>query len=648
MLRIWLLFVLGIFTVEDGYAQAVTVRTQYEYPARTVTHDISRLQNAANARVVVIRSNQTIVHGDDDGRQVNQAVVHWELFLSGLQIPYSVRDDVNLNRRISKKTLVLVLPAVESISELQRGHILDFIRNGGGIIASGRTGVYDENGWPGKSSFLTKIFGVEVVDSFPAQSFGFYQTIESHSSLSVGISPGFELNVAPRTRLPVVRPGSSTSLGKVKTYATTNRDRFEDLTTMVTGSHGKGRFLWTGFLPQDISRNEEQQENYQRLMINALAHVSGSLTVSVSRWPAGKDMALTVAALPSPGFDARTYLVNTDHFLTLIEDANIPASFYFASDEITTFPSLYRRAISSGSEIGLTADNDDLMIDSSLTYQAHRLSTAIRSLRLSRAHGVYPPGGFLDGNTIRALDRVGAAYVIRAESRPSVPGILDWWNFVDFRESFDATEDEDPVADAITDSESYEIERFSSRITNFDEDSGSRNKMRGRLAISIVPFSASFGIDFEAAYRHFKNSGGHFVLPFFPEQYGPYSRASDNLSHTLKIASEDNTWITTASDALIWWRTRANLKPVLKPAGQNEIYIVLENSLDHTVHDVVLDVYMNMETTSSVHVSPPARIIPTSELARDMTGGVLVDFSKPIQILISDVLPGQNRIEINW
>ena len=75
MLRIWLLFVLGIFTVEDGYAQAVTVRTQYEYPARTVTHDISRLQNAANARVVVIRSNQTIVHGDDDGRQVNQAVV---------------------------------------------------------------------------------------------------------------------------------------------------------------------------------------------------------------------------------------------------------------------------------------------------------------------------------------------------------------------------------------------------------------------------------------------------------------------------------------------------------------------------------------------------------------------------------------------
>ena len=627
--RIWIPFVLGILRVDDGYAQAVSEHMQYEHPARTVTHDISLLQNTSIARVAVVHSSQTIARVADGERLVNQAVFHWELFLSGLQIPYVVLDDADLDRSIPRKLLVLVLPAVESISEKQQAHILDFVRSGGGIIASGRTGLYDENGWRGKGKFLRTIFGVEYLESLPAQPFGIFQTIENRSSLSAGIPPGFWLNLAPRMPTSAVRAGSAKSLGSVKTYEADDQTYFDDLTMMVMGSHGHGRFVWTGFLPQDIARKRSQQENYQRLMINALAHVSGSPTVLVARWPGGRGMALTIAALPSPGFDGRTYLANMGHLLTLIEEARVPASFYFASDEITTFPGLYRRAIESGSEIGLTADSDDLLIDSTVANQTDRLLSAARSLRLSRAHGVYPPGGFLDGNTIRALDNVGAAYVIGTDARTSVPGILDWWEFVDFHDSFQSGS-----------AETDEIMHFSEADMRMDEESGSKSKMGGHLSISTIPLATSFGIDFEAAYDHVKESGGHLVLPFYPEQFGRYSRASDNLRRTLEKALRDNTWITTASDALIWWRTRAKLNPILVSSGQNELHIILENSLDHSIHDVVLEVYLHRSIPSSIRVSSPARLLRTVDPAEDAADS--------IRIHIPDVKSGRNRIEISW
>lgn len=557
---------LGVLACSNTHAQSVSRYVQFTQPTGTLTHDSTGLLNDSRPHVALVRSKQTAEVVAGMHSPVTDAIYQWEIFLLGLQIPYAVLHDVDLKRAISKDYQVLILPGVESLSDKQKERITEFLERGGGVIASGRLGYYDERGRRRGSAFMTRVLGAEIIDILPRQPYGLIQSIEGDSPLIDGIPAGYQLNIASQNTIAAVKLDSENSLGRITTFKRSDQANFSRTSLLHFNSFGQGRIFWTQFLPQHVSREADQQTNYQRLIINALAYLSDTKSVSVGRWPFGNDMALTVAALPSPGFDVITYLTNYERFVeTLVKDS-INASFYLASDEISTFPDLYRSVVETGSEIAISADNDCLLVGEKLNRQYERFSGALQSLGMKKAHGVYPPGGFLDGNTIRALDRLDAVYVLRPGGSGFAPGHLDWWEFVDYKDAF-----VDP----------YSI----GGPTEYSSGSIQGNRLP---VIATIPVADVQPEDYDATYDRIQSAHGHYMVPFYPEQTAAYSMAFGQLEALISKAKEDNTWIATASDVLVWTRTRANITPRIVSSGDDEMRIEVQNFTTNVITDAYL------------------------------------------------------------
>ena len=113
----------GVLECSDTYAQSVSRYVQFAQPAGTLTHDSSVILNDSKPHVALVRSKQTVEVVAGMQRPVTDAIYQWEIFLLGLQIPYTVLHDVDLKRAISEDYEVLILPSVESLSDTQKKRI---------------------------------------------------------------------------------------------------------------------------------------------------------------------------------------------------------------------------------------------------------------------------------------------------------------------------------------------------------------------------------------------------------------------------------------------------------------------------------------------------------------------------------------------
>ncbi len=75
-------------------------------------------------------------------------------------LPISLINDWNLNQQDLSKYRVLVLPNAAALSDLQMQAVRDYVRNGGGLVATGETSLCDEIGRPRKDFGLADLFGV--------------------------------------------------------------------------------------------------------------------------------------------------------------------------------------------------------------------------------------------------------------------------------------------------------------------------------------------------------------------------------------------------------------------------------------------------------------------------------------------------------
>jgi len=545
-------------------AQPVQRYVTFASPSASVYHDPGVLQRSGR-RIAVVRSEQTVKRVPGDSTRVANAVRDWETLFLGLQIPYEILHDANLNRPLSNEFQVVVLPEVEALSALQRRRLTDYVAGGGGLILSGRTGFLDENGLSQGADFLEHLLKAKYIETLPEQKHGLYQSIDGSSTVSQGVSPGFLLNVHAQQGLSAVRPRSGEPIGTIRTFEASDLASFEGLTLMHYGAYEQGRVFWTRFSPQDVSRAPGQQDAYQALIINVLAAMSHSATASIATWPSGHAMAMTVAALSAPGFEPLTYYTNTSQFIDFASENGLSVSYYPASAEVQLFPSLFRRMIESGAEIGLSSVDDELLLSREPDEQVARLSAAMETLGLKRAHGVYPPGGFLSPNTIRALDRVQADYVLVPDVAYPSPEELDWWRYADYTDAFVrevGTNEDDATADR-------------------------RHRLPRLLKLPLADAGmGAYGQIFERARR----AGGLFVLPVYPELFRPYDSATTEISGAAEAAKKADAWFATASDVYLWWRRRATLRPKITYVGDSRAQIEIEKAMADTLREAVLEI----------------------------------------------------------
>ncbi len=585
----------SLFVGRAATAQPVHKFVSAQAPARTVATDLSVLLTDKRPRLALFRSEQTATYVGGNPRLVEDAVYFWELLLLGLRIPYEIVDDRAISGRLDRDWDIVVMPVAEALSDRQKRRLREYVEDGGNLIVSGRFGVFDEEGNRKGGDFFRSMLGSEYVDNVPSQPFGYLQSLTGRGPVSAGVDPGFQLNIAAQQPLVAAKPVEALGLGRVVTYQPADQTAFDSLTTAVYNQKGDGHVLWTRFHAHEVSREGIQQYMWQRLVVNTMVDMVGGLSVSVAPWPNAAPMALSVAALPTVGFDPLSFMSGTQQMLDLLQTARVPASFYLTSTELSALNDLRNRLIEMG-EVGLTAESDRVLKGQPMEIQRERILRAKRDMGIETFHGIYPPGGFFDGNTLRVLDDLNVDYLILPGLSSWSPGEVDWWEYVDYRETIEEAQvPEEPQIALFVPGQDPSASRSTA-----PQPPAPRVEPDRIISVSIIDGVAP---SFEETYRLVRDVNGHYVLPYYPETYSARSVSAADFERTIARARKERAWIATVSDAVIWWRQRQSIRPLVVSRSGQELHIDVHNDSESVVDGAVLEIKMGDEKFRNMRVA---------------------------------------------
>ena len=249
--------------------------------------------------VAVVRSElSSVFYGRDAAAQLVQMPYRGMVrAIFPARIPYIPIDIDDLDL-YSGQLSALILPNIGGMSDEQCAAIRKFVHDGGALIATGVTSLYDADGEPRADFGLASVFGAHIQGPLPSRTVA-PGTVTSYLQLQAGASrgprhpalAGFDgtdliafggsltpLRVDPdRTVLcTYVPPAAHNTLQTAGT----------DTPALIAGTYGKGR---VAFLPADLDRRLmlEPFPDHELLLSNLL------------RWAVGDDTPLT---LEGPGY----------------------------------------------------------------------------------------------------------------------------------------------------------------------------------------------------------------------------------------------------------------------------------------------------------------------------------------------------------
>ena len=430
---------LAVLAGRPALAQAIPPGVSALSPQPSVTTGLSLLRPGTSGVIAYVHRPSAlapdVVTPRPEDRLI-ETVQAWEYVLLGLGKPYRVISDDELAAGIPEGVPVLVLPGSERLSDAQLASVADFVRRGGGLIAQGRIGLFTEIGIPRNPAFFRDLFGAEYVTDLPEQPGGIFQSFDAGYSLTAGLDPGYLLNLVAQVPTTAARPVTSQAVGRLLPYNTLDPDPFRNVTMALYGTSGAGRFFWTRFIPQDVSRDTEQQRNYVTVLINALAYVSNSPVAGLRAWPNGKLAAASVAMLPLPGARLE-YRRTTNELMTALARVNAPATFFATADEARVFPDVMQRFVQAG-ELAYAGRDDGVLKNEPLRTQLDAVLSGLGDLRRfdPNVSGFQAPAGYFDHNTLRAMEAAGLTYMLRFLPHPSsAPSNLPLAVDSDYRET---------------------------------------------------------------------------------------------------------------------------------------------------------------------------------------------------------------------
>ncbi|MFT4603393.1 MAG: peptidoglycan/xylan/chitin deacetylase (PgdA/CDA1 family), partial [Rhodothermales bacterium] len=573
LLTLAVIIVAGLGITRNASAQAVDATLTLAKPAPGVSHTVGNLWDNDEPRVALLVSEQAKGISTLESSRVRDAVYFWEVFLLGLQLPYVTVNDSEVGKGLSHKDYdLLIMPAGDALSGRQRKEILKFVDRGGSVIASGSLGRYDERGRTVEDSFFSDLLGAELVTRVPQQPFGLLHSVDGATPVGLGVPPGFRLNLASMPGLTAARPVTGTPLGTPYSYSGRDDGLFSELSLMMLNKKGDGMALWTRFGPQDVSRERAHQAAYQRMMANAIALLTGARSVSVRPWPELAQSALAIAALPTVGMAPLQYMAGWEEFLSLLQTQRVPATFFLTTDEALGFPDLVA-AMGQLGEVAIAAESDNVLLGQPLEVQAGRMSRASGSLGGTQV-GLYPPGGYHDGNTLRAAVEGGYNYLLMPNGQSLAPTAVRWWEDVDYR--------------ALQASATEQVDLAFLR-------SRRRQTREPRRVAAVAPTPAVLmpldnGMkDYVTRFHEVERAGGVYILPFHPESERSGSAKTGQLRDVIGLAQERGTWMATVNEVLRWWTLRNSVSVDVADSHNDYFVIDVNNQGGEAISGLTLE-----------------------------------------------------------
>jgi hypothetical protein len=275
------------------------------------------------ARVAMVYSQQTAqFYGGEHARAKveDHALGYYEALVEA-RIPFEMVHDRLLDPEHIKQFKTLILPNIAALSTAQCGQILEFVRGGGGVVATYETSLYDEWGVRRRDFGLSELFGASYDNALDARMQNSYLRLETDTSSSERhpVLAGLEdaeriINGVSRVHVRNVGMYPNPPLTLIPSYPDLPMEEVfprvakTDIAQVYVRQLGQGRAV---YFPWDIDRTfwEVLSPDHFKLLRNAVdwvtnesrpVEVMGSSTLDVTVWRQKDSMTVHLVNLTNP------------------------------------------------------------------------------------------------------------------------------------------------------------------------------------------------------------------------------------------------------------------------------------------------------------------------------------------------------------
>ncbi|MCP5113150.1 MAG: hypothetical protein GY953_20155, partial [bacterium] len=267
------------------------------------------------ARVAMVYSQQSAqFYGGSQAREkVEDHTLGFYHALIEARLPFEMVHDRKLDDVSQFRTLIL--PNIAALSEAQCSQLGEFVQQGGSLVATFETSLYDEWGKQRREFGLADLFGVSFTGRVTRRMQNSYLTLHNPHPLLAGLEDAERIvNGAKRVDVKGTREFPNPPLTLVPSYPDLPmeevypRQLTTDIPEVYLSEHGRGRVV---YFPWDIDRVfwEVLCVDHGKLLANAVdwatdeerpVTVTGPGVVDVAAWEQKESVTVHLVNLTNP------------------------------------------------------------------------------------------------------------------------------------------------------------------------------------------------------------------------------------------------------------------------------------------------------------------------------------------------------------
>ena len=568
-----LLAPMGVLVCFLGLQAALAPTTSAE-PANAEVPESSPPQVSAS----LLKSDYTFNYFEEKWRY-EQSISKWQEVLSEMGVEHKLITDPELERGELEEFAILILPVALCLSEEERRAIRGFLSQGKGVMASSAIGTRSQDGeWAGWG-FLRELTNSKTADCLVEDS-PFRVAFLGNSPLSVGLRPGFRMDLWSQQKVAVTRAGKDAYWSDWGLRPQRTTEESDSDVAVAQGNYGKGRTVWFGFNVGEVAQDSVNQKALRRFLLNAIQW-TGRVPISQAwYWPGNHQGAAIFTQ------DVEHLFQNAANAVKILREEGVPGTFFCVSDLAVDHQELVKTFAEIG-EVGSHSDNHQVFKGQPFDLQLRRLKKSVTDLKeISgvEVKGLRPPEELLDERTLKAWATLGGEYIFGQPNYEPlvVPELL--------------TVREDP-SEGLSRKEPLVIIR---RVVADDYAALVRDSLTDNEEILRLHKS-----DLDWIY----DLSGLYVFAYHSNLYCLPDRV-DILLRMVKYAKTLDLWFATAGDVSRWWRLREKVSTGIHSISQDRLLLSVENLSSESVTNLSVIVYLR-RTPKTAEIRSNSSDIPS-------------------------------------
>lgn len=363
-------------------------------------------------QLVLYRSPATVRYWASVGGNADVLFQPWRDFARVNSI--RLTEATTLNGLAPSAGDVLVLPSLLALDSAERGAVLAYQAQGGGVLATWATGSRDGEGqWLGWG-FLNELAGVSVVAELPKQPAGDVMLMRGQSPVSHRLPAGRSVRLGSVTERPYLFSGAfiaaETSTGSQET-SNSGLLLYQEPEQGEANAPLPGRVIVWG-APETTW--EYQPDDIRALVTDMLVWLTRQPVVVASDWPDGRPAAQMVAV------DAQGDWATAKAWVEQLRAASYPLTLFVPNEEVSVRGDSLRSWLNQ-IDLGYRGDAASFSARGTPSAQVQRMVDGmVGALRAPTVlAGYLPDGDAVDPAIDQSLYAAGVRYRLGVKADPN-------------------------------------------------------------------------------------------------------------------------------------------------------------------------------------------------------------------------------------